>query len=105
MSIATTLPEKIVSAISGARGHGGIVIAGTVGSNVFLLTLCLGVTLVAGNQRDLAESVVPFELIMTWVSSALLLPIVVFGAGRWVGGMFLALYIAFIILEFTVYRR
>ena len=105
LSFATTLPEKFISAISGARGHGGIVIAGTVGSNIFLLTLCLGITLVAGNQKDVAESVIPFELLVTWFSSALLFPIVFFGAGRWVGGMLLISYIAFIVLEFTIYRR
>jgi Ca2+/Na+ antiporter len=105
LSFATTLPEKFVSGISGARGHGGIVIAGTVGSNIFLLTLCLGTTLVAGNLKDLEESVIPFELLVTWVSSALLLPTVFFSAGRWVGGMFLVLYLAFTVLEFTIYRR
>lgn len=105
LSFATTLPEKFVAVISGARGHGGIVIASTAGSNIFLLTLCLGITLVAGNQEELANSMIPFELFVTWASSALLLPIVFFGSGRWVGGLLLVLYIAFIVLEFTVYRR
>lgn len=105
MSFATTLPEKFVAVISGARGHGDIVIASTAGSNVFLLTLCLGITLVAGNQKDLADSVIPFELLVTWASSALLLPIVFFGSGRRVGGMLLVSYLAFIVLEFTIYRR
>lgn len=105
LSFATTLPEKFVVVISGARGHGGIVIASTAGSNIFLLTLCLGITLVAGNQKDLANSVIPFELLVTWASSVVILPIVFFGAGRWVGGMLLVSYIAFIVLEFTIYRR
>lgn len=105
LSFATTLPEKFVAVISGARGHGGIVIASTAGSNIFLLTLCLGITFVAGNQKELAESVMPFELLVTWASSALLLPIVFFGSGRAVGGMLLVMYLAFIVLEFTIYRR
>lgn len=105
LSFATTLPEKFVAIISGARGHGGIVIASTAGSNIFLLTLCLGITLAAGNQKDLTDSVIPFELIVTWASSALLLLIVLFGSGRWVGGVLLVLYLAFIVLEFTIYRR
>lgn len=105
LSFATTLPEKFVAVISGARGHGGIVIASTAGSNIFLLTLCLGITLVSGNHQELAHSVILFELLVSWSSAALLVLIVFLGSRRWVGGMLLALYIAFIVLEFTVYRR
>jgi Ca2+/Na+ antiporter len=50
LSFATTLPEKFVAVMSGSRGHGGIVVASTAGSNIFLLTLCLGVALVAGDS-------------------------------------------------------
>jgi hypothetical protein len=35
------------------RGHGGIIIARTAGSNIFLLMLCVGITFLAGNQDDL----------------------------------------------------
>jgi len=105
LSFATTLPEKFVAVISGTRGHSGIVVASTAGSNIFLLTLCLGITFVAGNQKELADSLVPFELLVTWVSSALFLLIVLLGSGRWIGGMLLILYLAFIVLEFTMYRR
>jgi Ca2+/Na+ antiporter len=105
LSFATTLPDIFVAVISGARGHGGIVIASTAGSNIFLLTLCLGITFVAGNQKELADSVISFELLVTWASAALLLLIVFFGSGRWIGGMLLVLYLAFIVLEFTIYSR
>jgi len=105
LSFATTLPEKFVAVIGGARGHGGIVVASTAGSNIFLLTLCLGITFVAGNQMELAGSVIPFELLVTWASSALFCLIVFLGSERWVGGVLLVLYVAFIVLEFTVYRR
>ena len=105
LSFATTLSEKFVAIISGARGHGGIVVASTAGSNIFLLTLCLGITLIAGNQKELADSLIPFELLVTWASSALFLPIVFLGSGRWIGGTLLVLYLVFIVLEFTMYRR
>ncbi|KFY41244.1 hypothetical protein V494_03117 [Pseudogymnoascus sp. VKM F-4513 (FW-928)] len=105
LSFATTLPEKFVAVIGGARGHGGIVAASTAGSNIFLLTLCLGITLVAGDQVELTDSVVPFELLVTWASSALFCLLVFLGSERWVGGLLLVLYVAFIVLEFTVYRR
>lgn len=42
LSLATTLPEKFLAVASSTRGHAGLVVADAVGSNVFLLTLCLG---------------------------------------------------------------
>ena len=44
LSIATTLPEKFIAVLSGWRGHTGILVANTVGSNIFLLSLCMGIT-------------------------------------------------------------
>ncbi|KAI9763441.1 MAG: hypothetical protein M1840_000524 [Geoglossum simile] len=105
LSIATTLPEKFIAVVSGARGHSGIVVANTAGSNVFLLTLCAGVLLLAGNLEYLKHSVTAFELAATWVSSVLFFSAVFFGSGRWVGVALLSLYIGFIILEFTMNRR
>lgn len=105
LAFATTLPEKFVAVISGARGHGGIVVANTAGSNTFLLTLCLGIVFLAGNQEELANSFVPFEILVTWASSALFFLVVFLGSRQWVGAVLLALYVAFIVLEFTVYRR
>lgn len=106
LSFATTLPEKFLSVLSGVRGHGGIVIASTAGSNIFLLTLCLGIIFVAGNGDDrLEESIVSFEIWTAWASSAVLLGIVFMGGRRWMGAVLFAAYLAFIVLEFTVYRR
>ena len=106
LSFATTLPEKLVAVIGGARGHGGIVVASTAGSNIFLLTLCLGITLVVGSQEEeFVQSLIPFELFVVWASSALFSLIVLFGSSRWIGGVLLMFYAAFIVLEFTIYRR
>jgi Ca2+/Na+ antiporter len=105
LAFATTLPEKFVAVISGVRGHGGIVVANTAGSNIFLLTLCLGITFLAGNQGDLADSFEPFEILVTWAASAIFFLIVFLGSNRWVGALLLVLYVAFLALEFTVFRR
>lgn len=43
LSLATTLPEKFLAVMSSTRGHTGLLVADAVGSNVFLLTLCLGI--------------------------------------------------------------
>jgi Ca2+/Na+ antiporter len=50
LSIATTLPEKLVAWKSGRKSQTGVLIANTVGSNVFLGTLVLGIVwTVTGN--------------------------------------------------------
>lgn len=105
LSFATTLPEKLVAVLSGSRGHSGIVVANTAGSNIFLLTLCIGIVGLAGMSEDGVEAVVNFELVITWLSSALLWLVVFLGQGRLMGVALLGLYVAFLVLEFTVYRR
>jgi len=106
LSLATTLPEKFVAVLGGSRGHAGIVVANTVGSNIFLLTLCLGVVLLSGELDDgRAGGVSGFELVVTWVAAAVLMVVVLVGPGRWAGGVMLVLYGGFLGLEFTVFRR
>ncbi len=105
LSFATTLPEKFVAVIAGARGESGIVIANTVGSNIFLLTLCLGVVVLSGDLERHGNSVLPFELAVTWLSSALLFLVVFYGLGRWAGFVLIIFYVLFLVLEFTLYRR
>ena len=105
LSLATTLPEKFVAVLSGARGQGGILVANTAGSNVFLLTLCLGIVLLSSNGAFDQDSINTFELAVIWTSSAVLALIVLLGSRRWMGVIMILLYIAFIILELTVYQR
>ena len=104
LSFATTLPEKFVAVLSGSRGHAGILVANTVGSNIFLLTLCLGVVLVStGGVFD--GDINKFELLSMWASSLVLFLIVFLGSRRWAGVLLLLMYLAFLVLEFTLYRR
>lgn len=105
VSFATTLPEKLVAILSGSRGHGGIMVATTAGSNIFLLTLCVGVVAVSGYQTQVTDSFVLFELVAVWVSSLAFCAVVFLGLGRYAGLVLLAGYILFLCLEFTVYRR
>ncbi|KAF3904769.1 hypothetical protein ABW20_dc0102546 [Dactylellina cionopaga] len=104
LSFATTLPEKFVAVVGGRKGQGGIVVANTAGSNIFLLTLCAGVLFIAGDMKQLVNSVTSFEIIMTWVSSALFTVIVFYGGKRWMGTALLVLYVVFILLEFVLGR-
>lgn len=102
LAFATTLPEKFIAVIGASRGHSGIVVANTAGSNIFLLTLCLGVVYVSSNE---AGTITPFELAVALASIIAFVVIVFFGARRWMGVVLLLGYIAFFVLEFTVFRR
>lgn len=107
LSVATTLPEKFVAAISGFRGHTGILVANTVGSNIFLLTLCMGIVLVVTAGKFGAGSVNVAELGVMMGSTVALTATVWFGAqwSRWIGAAMLIAYIVFLVLEFTVIRK
>lgn len=105
VSFATTLPEKLLAAFSGSRGHGGIMAATTAGSNIFLLTLCVGIVAAAGYQVQEAESFVLFELVAVWVSALVFCAVIFLRQGRNAGVVLLVAYLAFLALEFTVYRR
>ncbi|KAL3470500.1 sodium/calcium transporter [Aspergillus californicus] len=106
-AFATTLPEKLISVLSGVRGQGEILVATAAGSNIFLLTLCVGVVALAGVpvSPSQGDTFILFDLIMVWVSAACLAAIVSLGGGRAIGMVLFASYIVFLVLELTVYRR
>ncbi|KAJ5082051.1 hypothetical protein N7532_011094 [Penicillium argentinense] len=105
VAFATTLPEKLISVIGGIRGQGGIVVATTAGSNIFLLTLCIGVVAVTGFQAKGADTFVLFDLVTVWLSALGFTTAVFIGPSRAAGIVLLVSYIAFLIFEFTIYRR
>ena len=107
LSIATTIPEKFVAVVSGFRGHAGIMLANTVGSNIFLLSLCMGVLWVGTAGEFDQGSVNATELGLMLGSTAAMTLTVWFGARwmRWIGGGMLGAYITFMILEFTLIRK
>ena len=107
LSVATTLPEKFIAVLSGVRGHAGILVANTVGSNIFLLSLCMGIVLVVTAGEFDAGSVNASELGVMMGSTVALTTTVWFGANwsRWIGGAMLAGYIMFLVLEVTTIRK
>lgn len=48
VALGTTLPDKAISLAGGIKQRGGLVVANTVGSNLFLLTLVTGLAALAG---------------------------------------------------------
>ncbi|OJJ71704.1 hypothetical protein ASPBRDRAFT_43084 [Aspergillus brasiliensis CBS 101740] len=105
VAFATTLPEKLIAVLSGSRGQGGIVVATTAGSNIFLLTLCVGVVAVAGIPVDQSDTIILFDLVTVWLSSLFFSAVVFLGLGRAAGFVLLVAYVVFLVLEFTVYKR
>jgi len=107
LSIATTIPEKFVAVLSGYKGNMDIMLANTVGSNMFLLTLCIGIVWVATGGTYEGGDVVPAEIAVMFASTVVLvLTILLQGKfARTIGTAMLIGYIAFIALEFTVIHK
>ena len=103
LAFVTTLPENLVAVLSGFRGHSGIMVANTAGSNIFLLTLCLGVILLSnGGNLEVGDNQV-LGLVVTWASTAAFAVIVVCGARRWVGVVFIVIYIGYLVSMFVFF--
>lgn len=104
LAIATTLPEKFVAVLSGQRGHVGILTANTAGSNIFLLSLCMGIVMVDTSGEFNRGNVEILELAVLWGSTLAFTLTVWVGGGfaRWIGGSMLVGYVVFIVLEFSV---
>jgi Ca2+/Na+ antiporter len=107
LSITTTLPEKLIATVSGIRGQTGIMVANTAGSNIFLLTLCLGIIWVSPGHTGPRGAVGRTEL-ATLVGSAALMVVVVFTRGRVAKGLGLGMlvgYVGFLAAEVMVMRH
>jgi Ca2+/Na+ antiporter len=101
LSLATTLPEKFVAIMGGVRHQPGIMVANTVGSNIFLVTLCGGILFLWGDADQLRASFGLLEASVMLGSAVLILGIVLGGGRRWMGGVMLGLYVAFLVSEFA----
>ncbi|KAJ3455216.1 hypothetical protein MRS44_013945 [Fusarium solani] len=103
LAIATTLPEKFVAVMRGHRGHIGIV-ANAVGSNVFLLSLYMGIIMLDTSGEFNSGNVNVTEPAVLWASILAFTLTGWFGSrfDRWIGDAMLAGYVAFIVLELTV---
>jgi len=103
LSVATTLPEKLVAFKSGRKSQAGVLVANTVGSNVFLLTLVLGVVWTAQGHMPLVDmgSWIWFDVGIVLVSSIVLFVIIWMNAlKRWMGIVMFGVYVSYIISIF-----
>jgi Ca2+/Na+ antiporter len=104
LSIATTLPEKFVAFKSGRKAQAGVLVANTVGSNIFLMTLALGITWISHGHMPMMENEyvhgrwIWVDLGVVMCSSALLLGIVWLDRlERWMGIAMFAGYSVYIV--------
>lgn len=111
LSLATSLPEKFIAITSGARGHSGLLVADAVGSNIFLLTICLGVAAVAtpGGLEDHWDwHISRIEVWWMWAATVALLAVVAGGNSiakvgvmrQLIGAGMLTAYGGFLAVEF-----
>jgi K+-dependent Na+/Ca+ exchanger-like protein len=104
VAVGTTLPDKAISWIGGRRGHGGLVTANAVGSNIFILTLILGLAAL-GSRTELTISPTILRVDLPLLLAATVLVALLFrrpALHRGTGGALLAVYAAY--LAFALIR-
>jgi hypothetical protein len=99
VSFATSIPEKFVAVMGGIKKQPGIMIANTVGSNIFLVTLCGGILFLGGDLQEIQEAFTATEALVMWAAAGLMCGIVLSGANKWVGAAMLCCYVAFFVFE------
>lgn len=123
LSLATTLPEKFLAVTSSTQGHTGLIVADAVGSNVFLLTLCLGIaswSIAANDWHDHPVdgqlsfvSISRIEAWWLWATAVVLTVVVavggkkacqITGVRQMLGALMLMGYGGFLAVELTVLR-
>jgi cation:H+ antiporter len=102
VAIGTTLPDKTISLVGGLKARGGIVVANAAGSNIFPLTLVLGVSAMATPLAADGRTVV-FNVPVMLGSAFLLCVLVVPWRLYWrTGAVLLALSISDLAFQFVV---
>ena len=102
IALGTSLPE-LATAITAARHrHADLALGNALGSNIFNILLVLGV-LVLIAPVQLAAEVLRFDLWVMVGVTVLLIPVMLSGwrISRLEGGLFLALYAAYIAIQFA----
>ena len=94
----TSMPEVATSILAAVRGERDIAVGNVVGSNIFNILGCLGISAVlAPASLTVAESMVAFDIPVMMAVAIACLPIFFTGntISRWEGGVFLGYYVAY----------
>ena len=97
VAVGTTLPDKAISFVAGRRGRSGIVTANVTGSNIFVLTLILGLAaLFSGSGLAISPEVAQVDMpLLVGISVLVVLLFRRPALGRGTGVALLALYGAY----------
>ncbi len=100
VAAGTSLPEVAASITAALKGERDIAVGNVVGSNLFNILGCLGLSaLAAGNSGlDVAPSIVRFDIWVMIAVALVCLPIFVSGReiARWEGGVLVGAYVAYV---------
>jgi cation:H+ antiporter len=98
VAAGTSLPEVATSVMAAIRGERDIAVGNVVGSNIFNILACLGLSgLAATDGLVVAPAVLNFDLWVMLAVAVACLPIFFTGReiARWEGGVFFAYYAAY----------
>jgi cation:H+ antiporter len=102
VAIGTTLPDKAISLMGGLKQQGGLVAANAVGSNIFLLTLVLGLAAFAAPVAASGKTLW-FDVPAMLGSAALLCLLLFRKQLHWRVGLFLLLlYVGYLAAQFVL---
>ncbi len=98
VAVGTSLPELATSLMAALRKERDIAVGNVIGSNIFNLLGCLGLTgLVTGNGLPISAGLLNFDLWVMLAAAFACLPVFISGReiARWEGGVFLAYFMAY----------
>ncbi|MBK6596835.1 MAG: calcium/sodium antiporter [Proteobacteria bacterium] len=98
VALGTSLPEIVTSLMAAARGERDMAVGNVIGSNIFNILGCLGLTaIVAPNGIPVTAAMLSFDLPVMIVVAVACLPIFFSGnlISRWEGVVFVAYYFAY----------
>ncbi len=98
VAAGTSMPEVATSIVATLKGERDIAVGNVIGSNIFNILACLGISsLIAPNGLDIPSSVLAFDIWVMLAVALICLPIFFSGReiARWEGFVLLGYYIAY----------
>ena len=100
VAAGTSMPEVAASVAAALKGERDIAVGNVVGSNLFNILGCLGVSALAAGSQGLAvaPAVLNFDMWVMIAVALACLPVMLTGReiARWEGGVFLGYYVAYV---------
>src|SRR3989339_386955 len=81
LSVATSLPELIVSSISAFEGNGSLGVGNILGANITNVTLVLGLSVIISKKRGIIFNKTVFERLIQFLFISSLIPLFILQTG------------------------